>query len=91
MPEPSPSDWLAGQLAEHEAVARATRALADRRHHAPVRRRRRRRRRPGPRARRSRPAGPVRLDPRIQEMHTLLLHMISEMVDAWAADEEPRP
>jgi D-sedoheptulose 7-phosphate isomerase len=26
---------------------------------------------------------------RIQEMHTLLLHLISEMVDAWAAGEEP--
>ncbi len=26
---------------------------------------------------------------RIQEMHTLLLHVISEMVDAWAAGEEP--
>jgi len=26
---------------------------------------------------------------RIQEMHTLLLHVISEMVDAWAAREEP--
>ena len=26
---------------------------------------------------------------RIQEMHTLMLHMISEMVDAWAAGEEP--
>jgi D-sedoheptulose 7-phosphate isomerase len=27
--------------------------------------------------------------PRIQEMHTLMLHVISEMVDAWAAGEEP--
>jgi D-sedoheptulose 7-phosphate isomerase len=26
---------------------------------------------------------------RIQEMHTLMLHMISETVDAWAAGEEP--
>ncbi len=26
---------------------------------------------------------------RIQEMHTLMLHMISEHVDAWAAGEEP--
>ena len=26
---------------------------------------------------------------RIQEMHTLMLHVISEMVDAWAAGEEP--
>jgi D-sedoheptulose 7-phosphate isomerase len=26
---------------------------------------------------------------RIQEMHTLMLHVISEMVDAWAAEEEP--
>ena len=27
--------------------------------------------------------------PRIQEMHTLMLHVISEFVDAWAAGEEP--
>ena len=27
--------------------------------------------------------------PRIQEMHTLMLHVISELVDAWAAGEEP--
>lgn len=27
--------------------------------------------------------------PRIQEMHTLMLHVISEMVDAWAAGEDP--
>jgi D-sedoheptulose 7-phosphate isomerase len=27
--------------------------------------------------------------PRIQEMHTLMLHVISEIVDAWAAGEEP--
>ena len=27
--------------------------------------------------------------PRIQEMHTLMLHMISEYVDAWAANEQP--
>ena len=26
---------------------------------------------------------------RIQEMHTLMLHVISEIVDAWAAGEEP--
>lgn len=26
---------------------------------------------------------------RVQEMHTLMLHVISEMVDAWAAGEEP--
>jgi glucokinase len=26
---------------------------------------------------------------RIQEMHTLMLHVISEMVDAWAAGEDP--
>ena len=26
---------------------------------------------------------------RIQEMHTLMLHLVSEMVDAWAASEEP--
>jgi D-sedoheptulose 7-phosphate isomerase len=29
--------------------------------------------------------------PRIQEAHTFLLHAISEMVDAWAADEEETP
>jgi D-sedoheptulose 7-phosphate isomerase len=28
---------------------------------------------------------------RIQEMHTLMLHVISELVDAWAAGEEPTP
>lgn len=28
--------------------------------------------------------------PRIQEMHTLMLHMISEQVDAWAASDEPQ-
>lgn len=28
---------------------------------------------------------------RIQEMHTLMLHVISESVDAWAAGEEPAP
>lgn len=27
--------------------------------------------------------------PRIQEMHTVMLHLISEMADAWAAGEEP--
>jgi len=32
---------------------------------------------------------PSRETPRIQEMHTLLLHVVSEMVDAWAARENP--
>jgi len=32
---------------------------------------------------------PSTTTPRIQEMHTLMLHVISEMVDAWAAGEEP--
>jgi D-sedoheptulose 7-phosphate isomerase len=32
---------------------------------------------------------PSAATPRIQEMHTLVLHVISEMVDAWAADEAP--
>ena len=32
---------------------------------------------------------PSRHTPRIQEMHTLMLHVISEMVDAWAAGEAP--
>jgi D-sedoheptulose 7-phosphate isomerase len=32
---------------------------------------------------------PSRSTQRIQEMHTLMLHVISEMVDAWAAGEEP--
>lgn len=32
---------------------------------------------------------PSTTTPRIQEMHTLMLHMISEQVDAWAAGEEP--
>jgi D-sedoheptulose 7-phosphate isomerase len=27
--------------------------------------------------------------PRIQELHTFLLHALSEMLDAWAAGEEP--
>ena len=31
---------------------------------------------------------PSAVTPRIQEMHTLMLHIISEMVDAWAAGEE---
>ncbi|GAA4424588.1 SIS domain-containing protein [Georgenia halophila] len=31
---------------------------------------------------------PSTTTPRIQEMHTLLLHVISEMVDAWAAKED---
>jgi D-sedoheptulose 7-phosphate isomerase len=33
---------------------------------------------------------PSTVTPRIQEMHTLMLHVISEMVDAWAAGEEPQ-
>lgn len=32
---------------------------------------------------------PSSTTPRIQEMHTLMLHMVSELVDAWAAGEEP--
>ncbi|NHT18608.1 SIS domain-containing protein [Cellulomonas sp. IC4_254] len=32
---------------------------------------------------------PSAATPRIQEMHTLVLHVISEMVDAWAAGEPP--
>ena len=32
---------------------------------------------------------PSTVTPRIQEMHTLMLHVISEMVDAWASGEEP--
>ena len=32
---------------------------------------------------------PTKSTQRIQEMHTLMLHVISEMVDAWAAGEEP--
>lgn len=32
---------------------------------------------------------PSTVTPRIQEMHTLMLHVISEMADAWAAGEEP--
>ena len=32
---------------------------------------------------------PSTTTPRIQEMHTLMLHAISEFVDAWAAGEEP--
>jgi D-sedoheptulose 7-phosphate isomerase len=31
---------------------------------------------------------PSTVTPRIQELHTFMLHAISEMVDAWAADEE---
>ena len=34
---------------------------------------------------------PSTATPRIQEMHTLMLHVISEIVDAWAAGEEPAP
>jgi D-sedoheptulose 7-phosphate isomerase len=33
---------------------------------------------------------PTYATPRIQEVHTLLLHMISEQLDAWAAGEEPQ-
>lgn len=32
---------------------------------------------------------PSTVTARIQEMHTLMLHLVSEMVDAWAAGEEP--
>jgi D-sedoheptulose 7-phosphate isomerase len=32
---------------------------------------------------------PSTVTARIQEMHTLMLHAVSEMVDAWAAGEEP--
>jgi D-sedoheptulose 7-phosphate isomerase len=32
---------------------------------------------------------PSKSTQRIQEMHTLMLHVISEMVDAWAAGDEP--
>jgi glucokinase-like ROK family protein len=32
---------------------------------------------------------PSKSTQRIQEMHTLMLHVISEIVDAWAAGEEP--
>ncbi|WP_426517436.1 D-sedoheptulose-7-phosphate isomerase [Diaminobutyricibacter sp. McL0618] len=32
---------------------------------------------------------PSTATPRIQEVHTLLLHIISEYLDAWAAGEEP--
>ena len=32
---------------------------------------------------------PSQATPRIQEMHVLVLHIISEFVDAWAADEAP--
>jgi D-sedoheptulose 7-phosphate isomerase len=34
---------------------------------------------------------PSKSTQRIQEMHTLMLHVISEMVDAWAANEAPGP
>lgn len=34
---------------------------------------------------------PSKSTQRIQEMHTLMLHVISEMVDAWAAGEEASP
>lgn len=32
---------------------------------------------------------PSRETPRIQELHTFLLHALSEILDAWAAGEEP--
>jgi D-sedoheptulose 7-phosphate isomerase len=32
---------------------------------------------------------PSTATPRIQEMHTLMMHVISETIDAWAAEEEP--
>jgi D-sedoheptulose 7-phosphate isomerase len=32
---------------------------------------------------------PSKSTQRVQEMHTLMLHLISEMVDAWAAGEDP--
>jgi D-sedoheptulose 7-phosphate isomerase len=34
---------------------------------------------------------PSVVTPRIQEMHTLMLHVISEMIDSWAAGTEPMP
>ncbi|HEX6499095.1 MAG TPA: SIS domain-containing protein [Micromonosporaceae bacterium] len=34
---------------------------------------------------------PSTVTARIQETHTLMLHVISEIVDAWAAGEEPSP
>lgn len=33
---------------------------------------------------------PSTTTPRIQEMHTLMLHMLSEIADSWAAGEEPQ-
>ena len=33
---------------------------------------------------------PSTATPRIQEMHTLMMHVISETIDAWAAEEDPR-
>jgi D-sedoheptulose 7-phosphate isomerase len=32
---------------------------------------------------------PSSATPRIQEMHTLMMHVISEKIDAWAAEEDP--
>jgi D-sedoheptulose 7-phosphate isomerase len=32
---------------------------------------------------------PSTATPRIQEMHTLMMHVISEKIDAWAAEEDP--
>jgi D-sedoheptulose 7-phosphate isomerase len=34
---------------------------------------------------------PADQTPRVQEMHALMLHMISDHVDAWAADEQQHP
>lgn len=34
---------------------------------------------------------PSTVTPRIQEVHTLLLHLISERIDAWAADDGHEP
>jgi len=36
-------------------------------------------------------AAPATATARVQELHTLMLHIISEYVDAWAAGEGPRP
>lgn len=36
-------------------------------------------------------AAPATQTARIQELHTLMLHLISEHVDAWAAGEAPTP
>lgn len=34
---------------------------------------------------------PANATARVQEMHTLMLHLISEYVDAWAVGEDPAP